>query len=229
MELGIHLAKFVNWPASAVIRSQWISVQKAGSMRAKSLVSVSTLSCAILFISLTLVARQQDNTQQTGDPVADAARRARQSKQNAPKAKKVYTDDDVSSPKPATSSTSAAGDSSAQGSAKLVDDSSAKITTSSEQDAKAETDWRKRFKEQRENIARAEKELDVLQRETQKAEVQYYSDPQKAMTEQYTRKDINEKDAKIAAKQKEIEQLKQGLSDLEDALRKAGGDSGWSR
>ena len=49
------------------------------------------------------------------------------------------------------------------------------------------------------------------------------------MTEQYTRKDINEKDAKIAAKQKEIEQLKQGLSDLEDALRKAGGDSGWAR
>ena len=49
------------------------------------------------------------------------------------------------------------------------------------------------------------------------------------MTEQYTRKDINEKEAKIEAKRKEIEQLKQGLADLEDALRKAGGDSGWAR
>ena len=49
------------------------------------------------------------------------------------------------------------------------------------------------------------------------------------MTEQYTRKEINDKDAKIEAKRKEIEQLKQGLSDLEDALRKAGGDPGWAR
>ena len=71
--------------------------------------------------------------------------------------------------------------------------------------------------------------MDILQRETQKDQIQYYPDPQKAMTEQYTRKDINDKDAKIAAKRKEIDQLKQGLADLEDALRKAGGDSGWAR
>ena len=49
------------------------------------------------------------------------------------------------------------------------------------------------------------------------------------MTEEYTRKDINEKDAKIAAKQQEIAQLKQALADLEDDLRKSGGDIGWSR
>src|SRR5438132_2551302 len=40
---------------------------------------------------------QQDSSQQTGDPVADAARKARDQKEkkNAPKPKKVYTDDDV--------------------------------------------------------------------------------------------------------------------------------------
>jgi septal ring factor EnvC (AmiA/AmiB activator) len=59
--------------------------------------------------------------------------------------------------------------------------------------------------------------------------VQYYPDPQKAMSEEYTRKDINDKDAKIAAKQQEIAKLKQGLADLEDDLRKSGGDQGWSR
>ena len=59
---------------------------------------------------------------------------------------------------------------------------------------------------------RTEKELDILQREDNKAQVQYYSDPQKALAEQYTRKDINDHDAKIAAKKKEINQLKQRIS-----------------
>jgi chromosome segregation ATPase len=206
-----------------------VPVQKAGSMKAKSFLLASALSCAILFSCVIVVARQQDNSQQTGDPVADAARRAREAKQTAPKPKKVYTDDDVSRSKPAPAATSTTDNSSTQASSKPAAGTSAKTPTSADQDAKAEADWRKRFKEQRDNIARAEKELDILQRENQKDQIQYYPDPQKAMTEQYTRKDINEKDAKIAAKQKEIEQLKQGLSDLEDALRKAGGDSGWAR
>jgi len=199
-------------------------------MRAKSLLSASALSCAFLFCSLALVARQQDTSKQTGDPVADAARRAREAKQTTPKPKKVYTDDDVSKSKPATQVTSSAGDSSTtKESTTPVAGSSSKTPISADQDAKAEADWRKRFKEQRDSIARAEKELDILQRETQKDQLQYYPDPQKAMTEQYTRKDINDKEAKIAAKHKEIDQLKQGLADLEDALRKAGGDSGWAR
>jgi hypothetical protein len=198
-------------------------------MRVKSFLSASALSCAIFFSSQILRARQQDTSQQTGEPIADAARRAREAKQNAPKPKKVYTDDDVSRPKPATPATSATRDSSRQGSSAPGAGTTADTPTTADQDAKTEADWRKRFKDQRENISRAEKELDILQRETQKAEVQYYSDPQKAMTEQYTRKEINDKDAKIAAKRKEVEQLKQGLADLEDALRKAGGDPGWAR
>jgi cell division protein FtsL len=194
-------------------------------MRTKSFLSASALSCAILFSSLMLVARQQDNSQQTGDPVADAARRAREAKQKAPKTRKVYTDDDVSKPKPAqpvASGDSATTQEPATGPA-------ANTSSPADQDAKTEAAWRQRFKEQREKISRAEKELDVLQREAQKAEIQYYPDPQKAMNEQYTRKEINDKDAKIEAKRKEIAELKLGLSDLEDALRKAGGDPGWAR
>ena len=60
-------------------------------------------------------------------------------------------------------------------------------------------------------LAQAEQELDILQREAQKAQVQYYTDPQKALSEQYTRKDVNEKDTKIAAKKQEIAQMKQRI------------------
>jgi len=57
----------------------------------------------------------------------------------------------------------------------------------------------------------------------------YYSDPQKALAEQYSRKDITDADTKIEAKKQEIAQMKQHISDLEDELRKSGGDPGWAR
>jgi chromosome segregation ATPase len=188
------------------------------------------LVSAIALCSLALLsvpARAQDSSQQTGDPVADAARRSREAKRNAAKPKKVYTDDDISRRKPTPSPTDAAGAATNPNAATTP--APANAAAPADEDAKNEAAWRKSFKDQREKIARAEKELDILQRETQKAQIQYYPDPQKAMNEQYTRKDINEKDAKIEAKRQEIAQLKQGLSDLEDALRKAGGNPGWSR
>jgi chromosome segregation ATPase len=197
-------------------------------MRIKFMLQAAALSSTVFLCAFPALAKAQDaNSQQTGDPIADAARRSREAKQNAAKPHKVYTDDDVSKPKPAPA-TDASG--TASSSAASATGTAANATkTPADQDAKAEAAWRKRFQEQRDKIALAEKELDILQREAQKAQVQYYPDPQKAMTEQYTRKDINDKDAKIVAKQQEIAQLKQGLSDLEDELRKSGGDPGWAR
>src|SRR6266853_6779044 len=56
-------------------------------------------------------AQSQSFSQQSGsDPVADAARKAREDKKNAAKPKKVYTDDDV---KPAAAAAAAAAASAA--------------------------------------------------------------------------------------------------------------------
>jgi len=173
-------------------------------------------------------AQSQSSSQQSGsDPVADAARKAREDKKNAAKPKKVYTDDDV---KPASAAAAAAASAAPSGAAatgaagsQKTDDGEAK------EDPNSEKAWRKRFKEQRDKLAKAETELDVLQRESQKSQLEYYPDPQKALSEQNTRKDINEKVAKIAAKKQEIAQLKQGLEDLEEQLRKSHGDPGWAR
>jgi hypothetical protein len=166
---------------------------------------------------------------QTGDSLADAARKARDQQKTTPKPKKVYTDDDV---KPATPPPSEASAKTASS------DSQGAATEGDQKDAKAdanggkedpETAWKKKFADQRAKISAAEKELDVLQQEEQKAEVQYYPDPQKALQEQYTRQDINDKLAKIDAKKKEIDDLKQQLDDMEEELRKSGGDPGWAR
>lgn len=180
--------------------------------------------------------QQSSSQQQTGDPVADAARKARAQKKDEAKPKKVYTDDDVNraapeaTPAPGNSSGAPATAAGATGGAAASGTEASNPADAKEkEDPNGEKAWRKRFQEQHNKIAKTEREIDVLRRELEKAQVEYYPDPQKAMNEQNTRQSINEKQAKIAAKQKELEQLKQGMSDLEDQLRKTGGDPGWAR
>ncbi len=175
---------------------------------------------------------QSSNQQQTGDALADAARKAQEAKKTAPKPKKVYTEDDIST-RPATqpaANAPATGSEAPAASSPAGQGTEGQAATSG--DTKAETPeqkWRKRFQAQRDKIAQAEKELEILQREHDKSLVQYYPDPQKALTQQYNRQDINKLDTQIAAKTKEIASLKQQLSDMEDELRKEGGDPGWAR
>jgi predicted RNase H-like nuclease (RuvC/YqgF family) len=179
------------------------------------------LAMGLCLAALPMRAQQQGSSQQTGDPVADAARKAREEKKNAQKPKKVFTDDDV---KPATPE--AAQPATGAGAAAAT---AQKPEETGQEDPNSEKAWRKRFSEQRAKIEKAEKELDVLQRELDKSQLQYYSDPTKAMNEQNSRAEINATTAKIEAKKKEIDQLRQELDDMETALRKAGGDPGWAR
>jgi len=189
----------------------------------KSWAKAWMIAAALCLAGLPAVAQQQ-----TGDAVADAARKARETKKDAPKPKKVYTDDDLkkSAPTPDAASTSAPG--SAGGTADSTTAQNAGDATKTE-DPNSEAAWRKRFQAQRDKIAKVEKELDILGRELEKAQLEYYPDPQKALREQFDRADINKKTAKIDAKRQELDQLTQGLADLEDQLRKSGGDPGWAR
>jgi len=186
----------------------------------------SLIVAGLLLAGLAASAQEQTPPPSTGDPVADAARKAREEKKNAQKPKKVFTDDDV---KPATPEPQRANVGGFGGSADVANQGKQPAADASKDDPNGEKAWRKKFQEQRDKIAKAEKELDILQREEDKAQVEYYSDPQKALQQQNTRGDINALHAKIDAKKQEIDQLKQGLDDLETDLRKAGGDPGWAR
>jgi hypothetical protein len=181
---------------------------------------------AVFLAGITVSAQPQGTSQQTGDPVADAARKAREAKKDAPKPKKVYTDDDVKTTAPDAAATGTPGNPSAANPAAAQQ---AGGDAGKNDDPNGEAAWKKRFKEAHDRVAKAEGELDVLQRELNRSQTQYYSDPQKAMNEQNNRAEINDKTAKIAAKKAEIEQLKKATDDLEDQLRKSGGDPGWAR
>ncbi len=133
----------------------------------------------------------------------------------------------ASAPVNATGATTTTAGQAAGGSAKAGN--AAKTGEEPKEDPNSEKAWRARFKDAHDKIAKAEKELDILNRELEKAQVEYYPDPQKAMTQQNTRADVKEKQTKIDAKKKELDQLRQALSDLEDDLRKSGGNPGWAR
>ena len=83
---------------------------------------------------------------------------------------------------------------------------------------KDEAYWRKTFADANKKLADDAHELDILQREYNLKQQQYYSDPNTAMKEEYTRQDLNDTKAKIDDKTAAVAEDKQDISDLEDAV-----------
>ena len=154
------------------------------------------------------------------DPLVAAARRAREEKKEQAKPGRVFTNDNL----PTTGGISAVGETTVAGSG---DKAGASVSDNSIE--AQEKTWRERFAKLRHKVEQDQQELDVMQRELGVLDVQYYSNPVKAMQQDLTRSDINKKTSDIDAKKAMIEADKQAISDAEDDLRKAGGDSGWSR
>src|ERR1700730_7610747 len=199
-------------------------------MNGKRILFAALVSAFLLFPTL-LVARPQQES------VAEAARRAQASKKPAAKPAIVITNDDLESVK---GTVSVVGEIQAP----LVDQTAAtpdKAKTTAADDkrqapaaddksppAKDETYWTKAFAEARKKLADDAHELDVLQREYNLKQQQSYSDPNTAMKEQFNRQDLTDTKTKIDDKTAAVAQDKQAISDLEDSLRQAGGEPGWS-
>ena len=187
-------------------------------------------TCAAVFaLSLLSLSARAQPSQQGQDSVAEAARKARARRKNPAKPSKVVTNDDLApapfTPNSATAQTDSKG-AAATAQTQTTAAGGAGNNQASESD---ETRWRKRFAAAYKNLHQAEAELDVLQREWGKLQTQYYPDPQKALKEQNSRAEVNDHQQKIDAKKKEIEQLHQSITNLEEELRKAGGDRNWGR
>ena len=133
-------------------------------MPMKTLVRIAALM-SMGFLATLATPAQDPSSQQSVDPLAEAARKARAEQKTEPKPKKVFTNDDIPNPpaaKPADTNASACCYPSA-------DDK----VDSEENDPKSEKYWRKQFAKTRAKLAQAEQEADVLQRELNKNEVQY--------------------------------------------------------
>lgn len=167
-------------------------------------------------------AEGQSQGQATGpgsqqDSLAAAARKARAQSKDAPKAGKVFTNDNLPSAGGISTVGGAPGPESSSGAA------NAKPAAGGD-----EKSWRDRFAGLRRKLEQDQQALEIMQRELGVLNVQQYTDPMQAMQQGYTRSDINNKTADIDAKKKQVEADQQAIDDAEEELRKAGGDPGWA-
>ncbi len=167
--------------------------------------------------------------------VADAARKARAEKKAGPQTAKVYTNDDVTNlkgginvvgPVPATPDIKEAGADAGKDAEKAAD---ADATPAAAALPKDEAGWRKAFADARRKLADDAKELDILQREFNLKQEQFYTDPNASLKEEYSRDDLKKTQAQIDQKKTDVDADKQAISDLTDELRESGGDAGWGR
>ena len=173
------------------------------------------LGCAALVAPAFLAAQQQDQ-----ESVADAARKARAEKKNAPPAKMVLDDDTLDKLK---------GTINVVGSAPPADQSKASDNTQKPNaGAKDEAYWRRKFADANKKLADDSKELDIAQRERNLNEQQFYTNPMAGLKQEYSRQDLNDQKAKIDDLSAKVDQDKANISNLEDELRQAGGDPGWA-
>jgi vancomycin resistance protein YoaR len=154
--------------------------------------------------------------------VAAAARKAREEAKNR-QAPKVITNDDLANIK---------GDVSVVGAplpAPAPEAAPGEAAPAAKPAEKGEAYWRDQFAQARKKLADDTKELDILQREYNLKEMQFYTNPNVALREQNSRADLNKTLDDINAKKADVDKDQQAISTLEDQLRQAGGDPGWSR
>jgi chromosome segregation ATPase len=194
---------------------------------------VCSIATLLLFVGSASLGRAQASAPQS-DSLGDAARKARAAKKEQSSPPRVFTNEDVPGLKgtisvvgSAPSDSSKAADAAPDDASKTAkaDDKNGKAGASG---AKDEAGWRMEFAAARKALAEDSRELDLLQRELSLKQEQYYQDPSVAMKQQNSREDVDKAQSDIAAKKQDVEKDKQTLADLQDALRKAGGNAGWA-
>jgi chromosome segregation ATPase len=177
----------------------------------------------VILASPAYLAARQDQSQGQ-ESVVDAARKARAEKKDAPKSKMVIDNDNLGT---LTGTVNVVGEASAQP-ADETKKPVAEKTPKSGEAVKDEAYWRQKFADANKKLADDQHELDIMQREFNLKQEQYYTDPMAALKQEYSRQDLNDSKTKIDDMTAKVDQDKSDISNLEDQLRQAGGDPGWA-
>lgn len=209
---------------------------------------ISRLAAGVfLASSLCLIPTQAEAAPapQQAPSVAEAARKAREQSRTRPQPAKVFTNEDVANltgvvnvvgPPPAEPGAAPAAGAAPADATAAPADATAPAAAATPGAAAAppaevrdEAYWRTQFAAARKKLADDTKELDILQREYNLKQQQFYMDPNVALREQNNRADLNRTLDQINTKKLDVERDQQAITALEDQLRQAGGNPGWSR
>ncbi|MBI1955648.1 MAG: hypothetical protein HYS38_04575 [Acidobacteria bacterium] len=192
---------------------------------------VLTVLWAVVAMSLTTTLYSQSLT--------ELARKERQRKAQEGAAK-VYTNEDIGSATPSPAAPAAAETQApaaptpgavpqASGAAPAGAQPGQPNEPQGKSQAELEKEYREKFAQLRDKLSYEEKKVDVLQRELNLMQMQFYSDPNVALREQNTRGEINQRTQEIVDQKQSVEQAKQAIADLEEELRRKDLPPGWAR
>ncbi len=167
------------------------------------------------------------NSSASTPSLGDLARKMKSEKAKDTKPAKVFTNDNLPSAKWDDAVVSSTGG---------KDSGDAGSGTSGTSGAHDEKYYRTQMSKLQGQLDTDQRELDVLQQKVGQGNMQYYSDPNKELQQEYNRfqgssggNDLNKLNADIAAKKDQIAKDQQAIDDLRDQLRREGGDPGWLR
>ncbi|MCH7979641.1 MAG: hypothetical protein IH935_11795 [Acidobacteria bacterium] len=166
-----------------------------------------------------------------GQSLVEVARQQRARKAQQGKAVKVFTNDQLSRPSSSSSRTAtrAAEAQKPEGEEQMDAADTTEAESAREERARLEKEYREKFAQLREELSYEERKLDVMQRELNLMQIQYYSDPNVAMREQHERGEINQRMQDLEAQKAAVEQKKAAITAMEEELRREGLPVGWSR
>ena len=164
-------------------------------------------------------ASQDQSAQPPAQPsLGDVARQVRAEKQKQGQPVRVFTNDNL--PK--------AGNLSVVGPPPSEDDKQEQAAGAGAQHEKHGASYfRARMADLQQQLTIHQGELGVLQQRLGQGQLQYYPNPNETLHQEYSRADIDKLTQAIDQKKQQIDSDQQAISDLQDELRRQGGDPRW--
>ncbi len=185
-------------------------------------IRVKIFVLGLVFVCLAAVMGYAQQTPDANDTsLGDIARALRAKKAKEPKPVKVFTNDNLTAPKEAGTASSATS----------AEKTPAAPPPASTAPAAAHDEkyYQTQMSTLQGQLDTHQRELSVLQQKLGQNQMQFYTDPNKIMQQEYSRDDINKLTADIDAKKKQIADDEKAIEDLRDQLRREGGDPSWLR
>lgn len=151
--------------------------------------------------------------------LGEAARKVRGQKGAPAKATRVYTNDNLPR-QGGLSTTNIETEAKAKEGEKGKEREKGKEAEAKKSPAEEEKTYREKFAKLRETLSMEERKLEVLQREFNLANVQFYSDPNVALREQTQRSELVARQQEIERQKAAIEAAKKAIADLEEEVRR---------